>query len=57
MKRRTGCSTGVGAGYILLMLIPLVGWMFAPTFGTVAGTLVAIDELEFREHAGKRHRG
>ena len=46
INRRTGYSTGVGAGYIFLMLIPLIGWMFAPTFGTIAGTLVAIDELE-----------
>ncbi len=46
MKRRGGYSTGLGAGYVLLMLIPFVGWMFAPTFGTVAGTLVAMDELK-----------
>ncbi|MEO0415530.1 MAG: EI24 domain-containing protein [Verrucomicrobiota bacterium] len=46
MKQRAGCATGLGAGYILLMLIPFVGWMFAPTFGTVAGTLAAIRELD-----------
>lgn len=45
VSRHSGHSTGVGAGYILLMMIPLIGWMFAPTFGTVAGTLVAIDEF------------
>ncbi|MDF1813073.1 MAG: EI24 domain-containing protein [Verrucomicrobiales bacterium] len=49
VRYRTGCSTGVGAGYIVLMLIPLLGWMFAPTFGTIAGTLVAIHELEVEE--------
>ncbi|MDA7920446.1 EI24 domain-containing protein [Verrucomicrobiales bacterium] len=46
MKKREGISTGLGAGYVLLMLIPFVGWMFAPTFGAVAGTLLAIDELD-----------
>lgn len=49
VRSRTGCSTGVGAGYIILMLVPLFGWMFAPTFGTIAGTLVAIHELEVEE--------
>ncbi len=49
VKYRTGCSAGLGAGYIILMLIPLFGWMFAPTFGTIAGTLVAIKELEIEE--------
>ena len=46
VKKRNGTSIGLGAGYLFLMMIPLVGWMFAPTFGTVAGTLKAIDELE-----------
>lgn len=46
VNRRAGHSTGIGAGYIVLMLIPVIGWMFAPTFGTVAATLVAIDELK-----------
>ena len=39
-------STGLGAGYLLLMMIPVIGWMFAPTFGTVAGTLKALEALE-----------
>ena len=46
VKSRSGMSIGLGAGYLILMMIPLVGWMFAPTFGTVAGTLKAIEELE-----------
>ena len=46
VKARTSLSVGLGAGYLLLMLIPIVGWMFAPTFGTVAGTLKALEELE-----------
>ena len=39
-------STGIGTGYILLMLIPVVGWMLAPTFGTAAGTIKTLDELK-----------
>ena len=31
------------------MAIPLVGWMFAPTFGTVAGTLRMVKEIEDHE--------
>lgn len=46
VKSRAALSIGLGAGYLLLMLIPIVGWMFAPTFGTVAGTLRALEELD-----------
>ena len=49
VRSRRGLSTGLGAGYLLLMMIPLVGWMFAPTSGTVAGTLRALEELDRRE--------
>ncbi|MEZ5326586.1 MAG: EI24 domain-containing protein [Verrucomicrobiales bacterium] len=45
-RTRKATATGVGIGYLLLMLIPIVGWMFAPTFGTVAGTLQSLDELK-----------
>ena len=46
VRSHRALSTGLGAGYLLLMMIPVVGWMFAPTFGTVAGTLKALEELE-----------
>lgn len=39
-------AAGVGAGYVLLMFIPIFGWLFAPTFGTVAGTLCALEEMD-----------
>jgi CysZ protein len=45
-RQHKATASGVGAGYLLLMLIPIVGWMFAPTFGTVAGTLRSLDEFE-----------
>jgi hypothetical protein len=40
---------GVGLGYQLLLMIPLLGWMFAPTFGTVAGTIRSIEEMRKSE--------
>ncbi|MBK1827020.1 EI24 domain-containing protein [Haloferula rosea] len=46
VKARTPLSIGLGAGYMLLMFIPIIGWMFAPTFGTVAGTIKALEELD-----------
>lgn len=46
VRERVGLASGLGAGYLLLMAIPFVGWMFAPTLGTVAGTIEALDELE-----------
>jgi CysZ protein len=46
VSERAGLSVGIGGGYMLIMAIPFVGWMFAPTFGTVAGTIRAIEELE-----------
>lgn len=49
VKDRKALSIGLGAGYLLLMMIPFIGWMFAATFGTVAGTLKAIEELEKSE--------
>jgi uncharacterized protein involved in cysteine biosynthesis len=48
-KARRGLATGLGAGYFLILAIPIVGWMFAPTFGTVAGTIRAMDELKDRK--------
>ena len=50
-SRRKALMTGLGTGYLLLMLIPVVGWALAPTFGTVAGTLLASRELRVRAGA------
>jgi CysZ protein len=48
-KSHRGLATGLGAGYFLLLAIPIFGWMIAPTFGTVAGTIRAMDELGERK--------
>ncbi|QTA89839.1 EI24 domain-containing protein [Desulfonema magnum] len=36
---------GVGAGFMLMLLIPLVGWFSAPAYGTIAATLAALDKI------------
>lgn len=44
-KAHRGEATGLGLGYFLTMLVPVVGWMLAPTLGTVAGTGLAMKLL------------
>jgi CysZ protein len=36
-------ALGCGAMFVLLAMIPIVGWFLAPTLGIVAGTLIALD--------------
>jgi CysZ protein len=48
-KSHRGKATGLGAGYFLLMMIPVIGWMIAPTFGTVAGTVETMERLRKEE--------
>ena len=48
-KSHRGEATGLGAGYFLLMVIPVIGWMIAPTFGTVAGTVMTLERLQKEE--------
>lgn len=44
--RNRGRVTGVGFGFTLLLLVPVVGWFLAPSYGVVAGTLAATDDWE-----------
>ncbi|MFW5636971.1 MAG: EI24 domain-containing protein, partial [Thermodesulfobacteriota bacterium] len=37
---------GVGIGFMSMMLIPVLGWFAAPTYGTVAATLGALDRID-----------
>ena len=48
MRKHRGMCIGLGIGFQLLALIPIVGWFLAPTLGTVAGTLRVLD-IEKRE--------
>lgn len=37
---------GVGAGFMLLLMIPVIGWFFAPAYGAVSATLSALDIMD-----------
>lgn len=37
---------GVGIGFMAMMLIPVLGWFAAPTYGAVAATLGALEQIE-----------
>ncbi len=39
VNRHRGLAIGNGAGWLALMLIPIVGWFLAPALGTTAATL------------------
>ncbi len=36
--------TGVGLGFTLLMMVPIVGWFAAPGYAAIAGTLSALEK-------------
>ncbi len=40
-----GRVIGVGMGFMFLIMIPVLGWLTAPTYGTVAATLAALDKM------------
>lgn len=42
MKRKKGRMLGLGAGFHLLLLVPILGWFLAPSFGVVAATLAEL---------------
>lgn len=44
IKKHRAAVTGVGLGFFILSLIPLIGWFLAPTYGTVAATLMILEE-------------
>ena len=37
--------TGLGLGFTLLLMIPMVGWYLAPSYGTIAGTISTLELL------------
>lgn len=43
--------TGIGMGFMLLLIIPILGWFIAPAYGTVAATLCAVAAVN--KNAGK----
>ena len=36
---------GVGLGFNLLLMIPVIGWFLAPGYGTIAGTLSTLEKI------------
>ena len=43
---------GVGMGFFLMMLVPLLGWFAAPSYGAVAATIAALEKIDTRDAAG-----
>lgn len=37
---------GVGSGFMILMMVPILGWFIAPSYGTVSATLAALDMIK-----------
>lgn len=46
VRRHRPRVIGVGIGFMLMMLIPVLGWFMAPAYGTVAATLASVDLME-----------
>jgi len=44
-RSNRGMITGVGAGFILILIIPIFGWFAAPGYGTVAATLAILEKI------------
>lgn len=36
---------GIGLGFTLLLMVPVIGWFLAPGYGTIAGTLGALEKI------------
>lgn len=46
-----GMAIGNGAGWLVLMLIPVLGWFLAPVLGTVAATKSTVEKLDERKYS------
>lgn len=56
MRNHRGLCVGLGLGFQLISLIPIVGWFLAPSLGAVAGTIRVL-EVEEEKSAGKISAG
>lgn len=45
IKKNRAVTTGVGLGFMLMMFVPLLGWITAPAYGTVAATIAALENI------------
>ena len=46
VKSNRGLTLGIGAVFMLILLIPFVGFFFAPTFATIASLRPVLDRLD-----------
>jgi CysZ protein len=44
-RSNRGRITGVGMGFVVLLMIPIFGWFAAPGYGTVAATLATLEKI------------
>ena len=45
-RAHRGTVIGTGLGFMLMLLIPVIGWFAAPAYGTIAGTLNALKMMD-----------
>lgn len=46
-----GIAIGNGTGWLVLMLIPVVGWFLAPVLGTVAATKSSLQKMDAQKYS------
>lgn len=46
IRKHRWAAIGNGALFLLLFLIPVIGWFLAPAYATAAGTLVVLNRIE-----------
>jgi len=44
-KTNKALVNGIGSGFMILLLIPVVGWFLAPAYGTVTATIATLEKL------------
>lgn len=46
-----GMAIGNGTGWLVLMIVPVLGWFLAPVLGTVAATKSAVEAMDARKYS------
>ncbi|MEE4357013.1 MAG: EI24 domain-containing protein [Desulfococcaceae bacterium] len=44
-KENRALLVGVGAGFTTILMVPLLGWFLAPSYGTVAATIATLERI------------
>ena len=45
IEENRAVTTGIGLGFMLMMFVPVLGWVTAPAYGTVAATIAALEKI------------